>query len=396
MGNVLITGGAGFIGSHIVNYLTKQGYFNIKILDSFTVQIHGHDYHESFLYKAVLGKAEIIVGDVRNQDDVLIALQDVDTIIHLAAETGTGQSMYALNNYTDVNIMGLSNVLEVIVKNKLPIKKIILASSRAVYGEGMHTCPTHGIVYPKQRNTEQMILKDFENHCPICQAKLTSVLTSESCVMSPISYYAYTKLAQEKMIESMCPVYGIDYTIFRYYNVFGAGQSLNNPYTGIVSIFSKLLLQNKAINIFEDGLESRDFVHVDDVAEITCKAIADPKSNSQIINIGTGKRISVTQVAETLKSIYGSQSPIRISGDFRTGDIRHNTADISNLKRIFNCSPKITFEQGIKGLATWVLHEIKASPDYLKSNDYEKSLHELKEANLLHQTQESGTHDSTK
>jgi len=386
LNKVLITGGSGFIGSHIVNILNKQGAFKLVILDNFSKQIHGDKFTESFLYKAVLGKAEIIKGDIRNQDDVLRALQGVDQIIHLAAETGTGQSMYALNNYTDVNILGLSNIFEVILKHKLPIKKIILASSRAVYGEGMQSCPTHGIVYPKQRNNQDMILKDFDNHCPLCQKKLTVELTTESCLLSPISYYAYTKLAQEKMIESLCPVVGIDYTIFRYYNVYGAGQSLSNPYTGIVSIFSKLLLQNKTINIFEDGLESRDFVHVDDIAEITCKALSEPKSNGQIINVGSGRSISVYQVAETLKSIYGSSSDLRISGDFRIGDIRHNTANIDQLNQIFNCTPKIPFEKGIKEFSDWVLSEVQSSPEMLVSTGYELSLKELKEANLLHQT----------
>ncbi|NTW96581.1 MAG: NAD-dependent epimerase/dehydratase family protein [Erysipelotrichaceae bacterium] len=393
MSKVLITGGAGFIGSHIVNLLVKQGNFEIRILDNFSTQIHGDDYKASFLYNAVLDKAELFIGDIRNQEDVLNSLIGVDQIIHLAAETGTGQSMYSLNNYTDVNIMGLSTIFEVILKYKIPIKKIILASSRAVYGEGLKTCPHHGIVSPKQRKEDDMILKDFENHCPICNAILSSALTTESCQTNPISYYAYTKLAQEKMIETLCPINGIDYTIFRYYNVYGAGQSLNNPYTGIVSIFSKLLLQDKTINVFEDGLESRDFVHVEDVAEITCKALTELKSNTQIINVGSGTSISVLQVAETLKSIYGSHSLINISGDFRKGDIRHNTADISLLKEIFNHRPHISFEQGLNDLATWVLDEVKTNPEILLTQGYEQSIDELKEANMIFQAKKEILHD---
>lgn len=393
MSKILVTGGAGFIGSHIVNHLFKQGNSKIRVLDNFSVQIHGNDHHKSFLYQSILGKAEIIVGDVRNSEDVLKALDGVDQIIHLAAETGTGQSMYALNNYTDVNIMGLSNLFEVIAKNKLPIKKIVLSSSRSVYGEGMNQCPIHGIVYPNQRKTDDMLNKDFDNHCPICNAKVSSLLTDETSAILPISYYAFTKFAQEKMIQCMCPVYGIDYTIFRFYNVFGVGQSLENPYTGIVSIFSKLLLQNKEINVFEDGLESRDFVNVSDVAEITCLALNEPKSNGQIINIGTGESVSVMHVAQTLKSIYNSSSSINITGDFRIGDIRHNTADISNLKRIFNCTPKVNFNQGISELAQWVLNEIKATPDALKSSGYEKSMTELSDANLLYHTKETVDHE---
>lgn len=235
MEKILVTGGSGFIGSKIIDRLNKE--YDIVVLDNFSPQIHGDNYEESFLYQNIKDKCKVIKGDVRNYEDVLLALEDVDYIIHLAAETGTGQSMYEINRYTEVNINGTSNLLEAILKNKFPIKKIILSSSRSVYGEGMYICKEHGNVVPNSRNIDDMRNNDFEVKCPVCGGKVELCNTTEECSLSPISYYAYTKLAQEKMLEVMCPTMNIPFTIFRYQNVYGAGQSLSNPYTGILSIF---------------------------------------------------------------------------------------------------------------------------------------------------------------
>ena len=383
MKKVLITGGAGFVGNSVVDNLYKKGKYEIVVLDVFSEQIHGSDYKESFLYKNIKDKAHIIKGDVRNSDDLKKALVGVDFIIHLAAETGTGQSMYEINKYTDVNIKGTSNLLQVILNNKFPIKKIILSSSRSVYGEGMYSCSKHGLVVPKSREIDDMKNGDFEAKCPVCGGEVELKDTTEECPLTPISFYAYTKFAQEKMLEVMCPTMDIPYTIFRYQNVYGAGQSLDNPYTGILSIFSKLLLKNKNINIFEDGKESRDFVHVSDVAEATCNALENDATNYQHINVGSGENISVMQVAETLKKLYASNSEIHVSGDFRKGDIRHNIADISRAKKLCSFKPAYTFEEGMKEFANWVIKENSENKLLLEDGKFELSLKEMKENGML-------------
>ncbi len=383
MSKVLITGGAGFIGNSVVDNLYRKGKYEIVVLDNFSEQIHGDNYEESYLYKNIKDKAEIIKGDVRNSLDLEKALVGVDYIIHLAAETGTGQSMYEINRYTDVNIKGTSNLLQVILKKKFPIKKIILSSSRSVYGEGMYFCKEHGIIVPKSREIDDMKNGDFEVKCPVCGRNVELKATTEECTLTPISFYAYTKLAQEKMLEVMCPTMDIPYTIYRYQNVYGAGQSLNNPYTGILSIFSKMLLKNQNINIFEDGKESRDFVHVSDVAAATCNAIENDSTNYQHINVGSGENISVIQVAETLKKLYKSNSEIKVSGDFRKGDIRHNIADISRAKELCGFDPVYTFEIGMKEFANWVLKENSDNKLLLEDGKFELSLEEMKANGML-------------
>jgi len=382
MKRVLITGGAGFIGNVIIEKLHKK--YEVIVLDNFSPQIHGENYEESYLYQNIKEKCKIIKGDVRNGADVKEALEGVDYVIHLAAETGTGQSMYELNRYSDVNIMGTSNLIETILKEQLPIKKIILSSSRSVYGEGMYICEKHGTVTPKSRNILDMSTGDFEVKCPVCNSEVTLSKTSEESELSPISYYAYTKLAQEKMLEVMLPTMNIPYTIFRYQNVYGAGQSLNNPYTGILSIFSKLLLKDQTINIFEDGKESRDFVHVSDVANFTCDALENEATNNQYINVGTGQSISVLEVAETLKKLYNSKSKIEISGDFRIGDIRHNIADMTRAKELSGFDPIYNFEMGMKEFTSWVKEQNENSLGNAK-NQYESSLEEMKSTGMMFQ-----------
>lgn len=385
MKKLLITGGAGFIGNKIIKRVYKE--YEIVVLDNFSPQIHGEHYEESFLYQSIKDKCKVIKGDVRNYEDILLALKDVNYIIHLAAETGTGQSMYEMNRYTDVNIKGTSNLLETILKNKFPIEKIVLSSSRSVYGEGMYKCKEHNSVVPKSRNVEDMLNLDFEVKCPICGREVKLDKTTENSSLSPISYYAYTKLAQEKMLEVMCPTMNIPFTIFRYQNVYGAGQSLTNPYTGILSIFSKLLLQNQNINIFEDGNESRDFIHVSDVAAITCDALENELTNNQYINVGSGENISVIQVADTLKRLYESESVIKISGDFRIGDIRHNIADISNAQQLTGFKPSYTFEEGMKEFTAWVKGQNEENKIEESNDRFEQSLKEMKSTGMLVQVE---------
>jgi dTDP-L-rhamnose 4-epimerase len=379
MKNVLITGGSGFIGAEIVNQLNNVGGFNITVLDSMTEQIHGSDWQKSYLYKTIEDKCKFIKGSVCDLSLVQESIKDCEVVIHLAAETGTGQSMYQINQYNETNVMGTSNLLQAISlagkENK--VKKIILSSSRSVYGEGKYECPSCGVVYPNGRCKENMLAGDFNFYCPKCGKKMFVLPTTEDSAIKPASLYAYTKYAQEMMLRTMCPAMGIDYTVFRFQNVYGVGQSLKNPYTGILSVFSTLMLENKPINIFEDGLESRDFINVKDIAKGVIASIDNPASNGETVNLGSGVNTSVIEIAEILKKHYKSSSEIRVTGDFRIGDIAHNKADISNAKRLLDFNPTINLEDGLKAFCSWVEGQDK------DNSGYERSLTEMEKAGMF-------------
>ncbi len=379
MKNILITGGSGFIGAEIVNQLHDKGGWNVTVLDSMTEQIHGADWQNSYLYKIIDGKCKFIKGAVCDLSAVQDAIKDCEVVIHLAAETGTGQSMYQINQYNETNIMGTSNLLQAIslAGKDCKVKKIILSSSRSVYGEGKYECPDCGVIYPNARNKEKMLAGDFNFYCPNCGKKMLLLPTTEDSAIKPASLYAYTKYAQEMMLKTMCPAMGIDYTIFRFQNVYGVGQSLKNPYTGILSVFSTLMLENKPVNIFEDGLESRDFINVKDIAKGVIDSINEPKSNGETINLGSGINTSVIEIANILKKHYKSNSEIKISGDFRIGDIAHNKADISKAKKILNFQPTISLEDGLKQFCSWVEGQGK------DNSGYERSLSEMEKAGMF-------------
>jgi dTDP-L-rhamnose 4-epimerase len=330
------------------------------------------------LYQAIQGKVDFIQGDVCNKAIWTRALAGIDAVVHLAAETGTGQSMYEIQRYTNVNIGGTAGLLDYITNNNHTVKKIIVASSRAVYGEGKYFCERHGDVYPSARKPEDMDKGDFEVKCPICHAVVSALPTDESSKIHPTSVYGITKQTQEELILVCCKALEIPAISFRYQNVYGPGQSLKNPYTGILSIFSACLINNKGVNIFEDGKETRDFIFIDDVVDATVTGIEVDLHDWLSINVGTGIAINVMTIANTLKNLYNSDGKICISGNYRIGDIRHNYADITLLKEKLQYCPGIPFEEGIKHFATWVMgQEIDAS-----TNSYEKSLAEMKAKRL--------------
>lgn len=376
METILITGGAGFIGSEIVKQLYKCNKWKVIVLDLMTEQIHGKNWQKSYLYKKIVDCCSFVQGSVNDLNVLNPLVEESDYIIHLAAETGTGQSMYEINRYNNTNIMGTSNLLQSISKlgKKNKVKKIILTSSRSVYGEGKYYCNNCGIVYPPHRDTDCMINGDFNMYCPKCDRTIRHISTTEDSDIKPVSLYAFTKYAQEIMLQTMCPAFNIDYTILRLQNVYGVGQSLHNPYTGILSIFSSLMLENKLINIFENGLESRDFINVVDVARTIINCIENSRSNNQIINIGSGKETSVLEIANILKDIYKSKSEIQITGDFRLGDIAHNVADISKAIRLLNFHESIDFQRGLVEFCKWVKSQESNNQEYEQSlNEMEKS-----------------------
>ena len=376
---ILITGGAGFIGSETVNQLFSVGTNDITVLDSMTEQIHGINWENSYLYKSIEGKCNLIKGDIRDFETVKNVVKDKEVIIHLAAETGTGQSMYMINQYNEVNIMGTSNLLQAIslLGKENKVRKIILSSSRSVYGEGKYECANCGVIYPDSRSKDKMLRGDYNLYCPHCGTKLKLLATTENDKVNPSSLYAYTKYAQEMMLKTMCPALGVEYTIFFFLYVYGVGQSLKNLYTVILSVFSSLLLENKPLNIFEDGLESRDFINVKDVAGCVIGAISNERSNRETINLGSGINTSVIEIAEILRKYYQSTSEINVTGDFRIGDIAHNKADISKAKTIFGFSPAISLEQGLKDFCGWVMGQER------DCSKYENSLSEMEDAGLF-------------
>lgn len=379
MKKILITGGVGFIGAEIVKQLYDLKDWNITVIDSMNEQIHGKDWRESYLYKKIENKCRFILGDICDLNIMQEAIADNEYIIHLAAETGTGQSMYQINKYNETNIMGTSNILQAIslMGKSSHVKKIVLSSSRSVYGEGKYECEACGIVFPNTRLKEKLVSGDFNMYCPKCGRKLKLICTTEDSIIKPNSLYAFTKYAQEMMLETMCPALKIDYTIFRFQNVYGVGQSLKNPYTGILSIFSSLMLENKAVNVFEDGLESRDFINVVDIAKGVIETLDNKESNGEIINLGSGVGTSVIEITNILKKAYDSNSFINITGDFRLGDIAHNVADITKAKKILDFKQTISLKDGLKDFCLWVVSQEH------DNSGYEKSLNEMENAGMF-------------
>lgn len=375
---ILITGGAGFIGSNLTKSLLSKGH-EVVILDNLSPQIHGNNPTEtSPLYKTIKDKTAFILGSVCVKADWEKALQGVEVVVHLAAETGTGQSMYQISRYTDVNIGGTAILLDILANDKKhTVKKVVLSSSRSVYGEGKYFSKELGLVYPKHRNSDDMQKGDFEIKYPGAISKLELLATDEESKIHPSSIYGITKQNQEQLIECTCKSLNINYVIFRYQNVYGPLQSLTNPYTGILSIFSTLIKNNKAINIFEDGTESRDFVFIDDVVTATILGIENEQANNNIFNVGTGVAINVTTVAEILNNKYHAQVPINVSGIFRLGDIRHNYADLTKIKTILGFTPSVNFEQGITQFVNWV------NKQELVESDHENSINEMKAKGMI-------------
>ena len=374
--NVLITGGAGFIGSNIALKLINKGY-GVTVLDSLSEQIHGANPEKtSPLYQSIKRKVNFIHGDVNNRSDWEKALSDIDYVIHLAAETGTGQSMYEIKKYVDTNIGGTALLLDILANNKHHVKRVVVAESRAIYGEGKYHCPRCGDVYPMERMEEDMAKGDFECKCPKCGGEVELVATTEESDIHPSSVYGIAKQVQGQLVHLVCKSIGVESVSFRYQNVYGPGQSLSNPYTGILSIFSTRIKNGNGLNIFEDGKETRDFVYIEDVVDATILGMEVPEANGHVFNIGTGVATDVLTVANTLCEKYGTQVPITVSGNYRLGDIRHNYADITAARNILGFEPKWNFSDGIDQFCKWV------NQQEVQEDNYEASIEEMKKKGL--------------
>ena len=375
---ILITGGAGFIGTHLSRNLLHRGH-EVVVLDSFLPQVHGENKELSNDLKS---HVELFTGNVCDLEIVNKALKNCDAVVHFAAETGTGQSMYEISRYERTNIGGTANLLECIFAEKNHnVNKIVLASSRAVYGEGKYRCVLHGDFHPLDRDLNELNQGQYDPLCPKCLNIGSPVATDEISPYNPGSFYGITKQVQEQMINMFTLSKNLTAISLRYQNVYGPGQSLKNPYTGIISIFSNLARMNKKIEIFEDGLESRDFVYVDDVVQATVLSIENENSNqSSVYNVGMGKQTSVLEIASTIIENINPENEIEVTGKYRIGDIRHNFADISKISADLGYNPKWDIKLGISNFLEWAMKQD------VDNSGYEKSLKELAKNNLLKST----------
>jgi dTDP-L-rhamnose 4-epimerase len=350
---VLITGGLGFIGMRVATLLADRGR-RVLLLDNLSSQIHGVVPNLASMPLFCDANVEVVRGDVCQIRDWGTILADVSCVIHLAAETGTAQSMYEIFRYTDTNVGGTASLLDYLANHKHNVAKVVLASSRSVYGEGAYLCSRCGLVYPSARSEVMFRARHWEPRCPTCEGTISATATPESAKTAPASIYAATKLAQEDLVRIASQALGIPAVIFRLQNVYGEGQSLKNPYTGILSIFSNQLRHGKMINLYEDGHESRDFVHVSDVARAINLAVQLDAADGCTLNVGSGSPTSVAQMAFLLrKRLDGKTEPI-ISGQYRLGDIRHGYADIREIETKLGFVPEISLEEGLDRLVAWL------------------------------------------
>lgn len=345
--NILVTGGAGFIGSHLVDALVERGH-NVRILDSLVEQVHGGKVPEH------LNKnAEFIKADVCDADAVAKALDGIEIVYHEAAEVGVGQSMYEIVRYVKANDLGTAVLLEEMLKRRDQFKKLIVASSMSIYGEGAYKNPVTGeTVFPQLRTDKQLAAHEWEMRQG--DVELEPIGTTEEKPLFPTSVYAVSKQDQEQYCLSVGRAYKLPTVAFRYFNVYGTRQALSNPYTGVCAIFSSRLMNDQAPMIFEDGLQSRDFVHVSDIVQANLLALETDAGDYEMFNIGTGRPTSVKDISLLLAKGLGKDIEPQIVSKYREGDIRHCVADISKIRKHLGYEPKVALEQGLEELLGWV------------------------------------------
>jgi dTDP-L-rhamnose 4-epimerase len=368
---VLVTGGAGFIGSHIVDALIKLGY-EVTIYDNLYPQVHGHtDAPPSYLNP----DAEFIKADMRDKDKLSKVLKGVDIIFHEAAVVGVGQSMYEIYRYVENNVQGTANLLDIIVNQKNKIQKIIVASSMSVYGEGTYQCKQCGVVYPNLRSHEQLQNRDWEQKCPKCSMSVKPIPTNEDKPIFPTSIYSITKRDQEDLCLTVCRAYRIPCVALRYFNIYGPRQSISNPYTGVLAIFLSRIKNKKPLVVFEDGLQTRDFIHVSDVVKANLLSLRD-EANYEIFNVGTGKATNLLEIISFFTEVINIKIKPRLTNKYRQGDIRHCFADTSKIRDKLGFMPSLELKEGIKDLCRWA--EGQAADDQLT-----RALGELNKKGLI-------------
>ncbi|MFN0140810.1 MAG: NAD-dependent epimerase/dehydratase family protein [Pyrinomonadaceae bacterium] len=350
--SVLVTGGAGFIGSHIVDALVEQGH-DVRIFDSLVEQVHGNKLPEH-----LNRGADFVRADLCDAETVATALDGIDVVFHQAAEVGIAQSMYEIVRYVKANDLGTAVLLEEMTKRSSQFKKLVVASSHSVYGEGTFYCDScRAYEYPSLRTDKQLAAHRWEFSCTSCGGELSAVGTPEHKPQYPTSVYAINKQVQEQYCLSVGRAYKIPTVAFRYFNVYGTRQSLSNPYTGICAIFSARLMNDQAPLIFEDGEQTRDFVHVSDIVRANLLALETDKCDYRAINIGTGEGTSVKRIAEVIAEGLGKKIVPEIAGKYREGDIRHSVGDISRAREMLGFEPRVKLKDGLAELLEWLGHQ---------------------------------------
>jgi dTDP-L-rhamnose 4-epimerase len=348
---ILITGGAGFVGSHLADALAEAGH-DVILFDNLEPQVHGAGAQRPAYLDP---RHRLELGDIRDLDALLPLVREADVIVHLAAMVGVGQSMYQVRRYTDVNAMGMATLLESIASQRrtLRLRKLVVASSMSIYGEGAYACASCDRVAPKLRPTAQLAAGQWEVRCPTCTIELQPVPTDEDKPLYPTSIYAINKRDHEEMALAFGQAYDLPAVALRFFNIYGSRQALSNPYTGVAAIFSGRMLAGQVPLIYEDGGQQRDFVHVSDIVQGCRLAIERAAADHQVFNVGTGRPVSVLQVGELLARELGWTGGFEIAQQFRAGDIRHCFADITRIQAI-GYTPRYTFEDGVRELVAWV------------------------------------------
>ena len=351
MEHILVTGGAGFIGSHLADELLQQGY-RVRVLDNLSVQVHGPERRRP---RYLHPDAELVVDDIRDPEAVRRALRGIDAVFHFVSIVGVGQSMYELVRYTDVNNLGTAVHLEALMAR--PVKRLILASSMSIYGEGLYRGPRGAVHSNVSRTLDQLRRSDWEMRGPD-RERLTPAPTPEWKTPSLASIYALSKFDQERMCLMIGQAYGIPAVALRFFNAYGPYQALSNPYTGVLAIFGSRLLNNKAPIIYEDGRQLRDFVSVRDVARACRLALEVPEAGGRVFNVGSGVPCQVVEIARRMAKILGKNIEPEIAGKYRVGDIRHCFPDISLARDVLGYTPEVSLEDGLLDLAAWLEGQI--------------------------------------
>lgn len=350
---VLVSGGAGFIGSHVTAALLARGH-SVTVLDALVAQVHG----ASVTPARIPREAEFVHGDVRDERMWARVLPRADAVIHLAAEVGVGQSMYEITRYVDANTHGTAMLWQELARRRTQVAKVVVASSMSIYGEGAYACPQHGRLAPPPRGEAQLRARDWELHCPQCDALLTPLATPEDKPLAPTSTYAITKRDQEELSLVLGRAYDIPSVALRFFNVYGSQQALSNPYTGAIAIFGARLKNREAPPVFEDGKQLRDFIHVSDIARAVVFALEKDDGDGGAFNVGTGQPRSIGEIAEILAGVTGAGIAPQVTQQFRAGDIRHCFADMTRMRATYGFAPQCAFEDGVREWWAWAEREM--------------------------------------